>query len=118
MHIDQVRAVRALGRRLTQILFALRSIYAFYAQGSNYGELHARIRANRALWSRYAADTSFRFLVSGYKRTLSQEYQRQIMESFDYMQFLGNIDMKNPEIILGCFEECMLVSFITHKMRQ
>jgi len=28
------------------------------------------------------------------------------MESFAYMGFLGKIDLKNSEIVLGCFEEC------------
>lgn len=30
------------------------------------------------------------------------------MESFDYMGFMGKIDMKNPDIVLGCFEECTI----------
>ncbi|KAJ8516074.1 hypothetical protein ONZ45_g6574 [Pleurotus djamor] len=31
--------------------------------------------------------------------------QREVMESFGYMNFLGKIDLKAPEITLACFEE-------------
>jgi tRNA (guanine10-N2)-methyltransferase len=86
----------------------LRSIHQFFAQGRNYDELHADNQTSRAkdLWSKYI-HTSFKFSVTGYNHTISGEYQRNIMESFSYMAYLGKIDMKNPEIILSCYEECM-----------
>jgi tRNA (guanine10-N2)-methyltransferase len=87
---------------------AFRSIYEFYAQGSSYQELHDQNRQNKSLWSRYVADTTFKFLVTAYKHRIPQTYQREVMESFDYMDFKGRIDMKNPEIVLGCFEECTI----------
>jgi tRNA (guanine10-N2)-methyltransferase len=86
----------------------VRSIYEFYAQGSNYEELHDNNRINRSLWSQYIADTTFKFLVTAYKHTICQSYQRQVMESFDYMGFEGRIDLKNPDIVLGCFEQCTI----------
>ena len=85
----------------------------FYAQGPTYEALHAQNRANSRLWAPYAARTSFRFLVSAFMHTISQEHQVQVMESFDYMDFQGKIDLRNPEIILGCFEECILSYFFT-----
>ena len=109
MHISQV-SIRVFV--MSYILMqGGRSIYEFYAQGSSYEELHAQNRASRPQWSRYAADTSFRFLVTAYKHTIPQSRQREVMESFDYMRFMGKIDMKNPDILLGCFEECAVFSF-------
>jgi hypothetical protein len=85
-----------------------RSISVFYAQGPSYQALHAQNLANKHLWAHYAANTSFRFLVSAFLHTISHQHQVEVMESFDYMNFQGKIEMKNPEIILGCFEECMI----------
>ena len=84
-----------------------RSVHEFWASGSTYNELHERTRQNAQLWSRYALDTTFKFKVDAYNHTIPQRRQKEIMESFEYMGFLGEITMKNPEIILSVFEECM-----------
>jgi hypothetical protein len=87
-----------------------RALYEFYAQGSTYEELHEANRKMEPLWRRYVADTSFRFLVTSSQHKIPQSRQRDVIESFAYMGFLGKIDMKNPEIILTCFEECTCIS--------
>jgi hypothetical protein len=33
------------------------------------------------------------------------------MESFEYMEWKGAIDMVNPDVVLTYFEECKLVFF-------
>lgn len=83
----------------------IKSIYEFYAQGSTYDELHVANREVRSRWERYILDTSFKFTVIGYNHSLPQRWQRNVIESFSYMDFLGKIDMKDPDIVLGCFEE-------------
>jgi len=83
-----------------------RAIYEFYSQGSSYNELHQANREVRSRWERYIPNTSFRFTVVGYNHGLSQRWQRDVIESFSYMDFLGKIDLRKPEIVLGCFEEC------------
>lgn len=83
-----------------------RSIYEFYAQGSTYDELHEANKRVRSLWERYIPDTSFKFTVIGYNHGLSQRRQRNVIENFSYMDFLGKIEMKDPEITLGVYEEC------------
>lgn len=85
-----------------------RSVFVFYGQGSNYDELHAANRTHQDEWLRFARDTSFRFLVTAYNHKIPQTRQREVIESFSYMGFLGKIDLKNPDIILTCFEECAL----------
>lgn len=87
-------------------------MYEFYARGSTYEELHEANRKMEPLWRRYVADTSFRFLVTSSQHKIPQSRQRDVIESFAYMGFLGKIDMKNPEIILTCFEECMSISLL------
>ncbi|KAF5322273.1 hypothetical protein D9619_001539 [Psilocybe cf. subviscida] len=82
-----------------------RAVYEFYAQGSTYEQIHEANRKMEPLWRRYVADTSFRFLVTSSQHKIPQSRQRDVIESFAYMGFLGKIDMKNPEIILTCFEE-------------
>jgi tRNA (guanine10-N2)-methyltransferase len=63
-------------------------------------------RSNKYLWEKYIPDTSFKFNVTGFNHTIPQRRQREVIESFAYMDFRGKIDMKNPEITMACFEEC------------
>ncbi|SRR6266436_1645557 len=88
-----------------------RSVYELYAKGHTYEELHEQNRtASRRLWEKYIPDTSFKFIVNGYNHSISKTRQRQVIEDFSYMGFMGRIDLQNPEITLGCFEECELKS--------
>ncbi|KAJ7462237.1 tRNA guanosine-2'-O-methyltransferase [Mycena galericulata] len=83
----------------------IKYVYEFYAQGKDYEELHNVNKANKHLWLPYAHDTSFKFLVTAYNHKILESRQRHVVESFNYMGFLGKIDLKTPKIILGCFEE-------------
>ena len=88
-----------------------RSVYELYAKGRSYEELHEQNRGvSRPLWEKYILDTSFKFVVNGYNHTISKTRQRQVIEDFSYMGFMGKIDLQNPEITMGCFEECELKS--------
>ncbi|KAF8554733.1 tRNA guanosine-2'-O-methyltransferase [Imleria badia] len=92
-------------RLLANRCILIKSIYEFYAQGSTYDDLHEANKRVRSLWERYIPDTSFKFTVIGYNHGLSQRRQRDAIESFAYMDFLGKIEMRHPEITLGVFEE-------------
>ena len=89
-------------------------MFEFYGQGDSYEALHTVNLQNEPLWRRYVKDTSFRFLVTAYNHTIPQSRQRDVIESFSYMAFLGKIDMKTPDITLTCFEECVYV-YITFR---
>lgn len=121
LRLEEEKHARLLANRCILIKYALpktltastcrspplaRSIYEFYAQGSTYDELHEANKRVRSRWERYIPDTSFKFTIVGYNRGLSQRRQRNVIESFAYMDFLGKIEMKNPDITLGVFEEC------------
>ncbi|KAG1732235.1 tRNA guanosine-2'-O-methyltransferase [Suillus paluster] len=90
---------------LAQRCIMIKSIHEFYAEGTSYEALHEQTRRARPQWERYIPDTSFKFSVLGYNFTIGQRRQREIIESFAYMDFLGKIDMKNPEVTLTVFEE-------------
>ncbi|KAK1232664.1 hypothetical protein PQX77_003195 [Marasmius sp. AFHP31] len=92
-------------RLLAQRCILIKSVYEFYCQADTYEELHRRNQDNRHLWERYIEDTSFKFFVSAYNHKIPQRRQREVVENFSYMGFLGKIDMKTPEITMGCFEE-------------
>lgn len=99
--LEDEEHARILARRCILI----KSVFVFYGQGFNYDELHAANRTLQGEWSRFTHDTSFRFLVTAYNHKIPQTRQREVIESFSYMGFLGKIDLKNPDIILTCFEE-------------
>jgi tRNA (guanine10-N2)-methyltransferase len=121
IEVEKEEHVRILARRCILIKYVLevnqkinpglflppvRAVYEFYGQGSTYDDLHEANRKSKSLWTRYVEDTSFRFLVTSSQHKIPQSRQREVIESFAYMGFLGKIEMKNPDILLICFEEC------------
>ncbi|KAJ7680272.1 hypothetical protein DFH06DRAFT_1265322 [Mycena polygramma] len=109
LQLDSEEQARLLASRciLIKSSIAPMHIYEFYAQGGDYEELHGANKGRSQLWSPYAHDTSFKFLVTAYNHKIPETRQRAVVESFSYMGFLGRIDMKNPQVIMGCFEECV-----------
>lgn len=103
MVIDLTEEAHA--RMLARRCILVKSVYEFYGQGASYEELHRHIHTNQALWSRFIPDTSFKFFVTAYSHRIPKTRQREVVESFSYMGLLGKIDMNDPDIILGCFEE-------------
>ncbi|KZT10705.1 tRNA guanosine-2'-O-methyltransferase [Laetiporus sulphureus 93-53] len=92
-------------RLLARRCILIKSLCEFYAQGATYEEVHEQNHLLCNAWSRYIEDTSFKFIVTAYNHTIPQSRQKDIVESFSYMGFLGKIDMKNPEIIMVVYEE-------------
>lgn len=88
-----------------------RSVYELYARGRTYEGVHEQNRRSRHLWDKYVPDTSFKFVVNGYNHSISKARQREVIEDFSYMGFMGRIDLLNPEVTMGCFEECEFMPF-------
>ncbi|OSD07105.1 tRNA guanosine-2'-O-methyltransferase [Trametes coccinea BRFM310] len=99
--LESEEHAKLLARRCVLIKY----VCEFYARGRTYEELHQQNRIRAPQWQKYADDTSFKFLVTAFNHTIPQWRQRDVVESFAYMDFQGKIDMKNPEITLACFEE-------------
>ncbi|KAI9510945.1 tRNA guanosine-2'-O-methyltransferase [Russula earlei] len=99
--LEQEVHVQLLARRCILI----KSVYELCARGRTYEEVHERNRASRHLWEKYIPNTSFKFVVNGFNHSISKARQREIIEEFSYMGFMGRIDLRSPEITMGCFEE-------------
>ncbi|KAH8982684.1 tRNA guanosine-2'-O-methyltransferase [Lactarius akahatsu] len=99
--LDQEEHARFLARRCILI----KAVYEFYASGRSYEELHEQNRSSRNLWEKYIPETSFKFVVNGYNHSISKARQREVIEDFSYMGFMGKIDLVSPEITMGYFEE-------------
>ncbi|KAF9054991.1 tRNA guanosine-2'-O-methyltransferase [Hymenopellis radicata] len=83
----------------------IKAVYEYYGHAATYEQVHAINLENRSKWEKYIPDTSFKFIITGFNHTIPQRRQREVVETFSYMGFLGKIDMKNPEITLACYEE-------------
>ncbi|KAF9644600.1 tRNA guanosine-2'-O-methyltransferase [Thelephora ganbajun] len=87
----------------------VKSLYELYASGTSYEEVHEQVRRNHDKWSRYVSHTTFKFSVTGYANTIPQDRQRDVINSFRWMDLRGKIDMKNPEVTFVCHEEYVYV---------
>ena len=88
------------------MFFSSRSVSELYASGTTYEEIHEQVRRNHDKWSRYVSDTTFKFSVTGYANAIPQDRQREVINSFHWMDLQGRIDMKAPEVTFVCHEEC------------
>ena len=59
-------------------------------------------------------DSSFRFLVAAYNHSIHKNRKKTIMESFDYMDWKGPIDVVNASVTLKCIEECRWLVWREH----
>ena len=106
MHFDKVSSILCSAYACTDDC-GYRYVCEFYARGKSYEEVHERNRLRKPQWEKYIEGTSFKFMVTAFNHTIPQWRQKDVVESFSYMDFQGKIDMKNPDITLACFEECM-----------
>ncbi|CEQ43013.1 SPOSA6832_04905 [Sporobolomyces salmonicolor] len=99
------REARLMGSRLISV----KHIWELWAQAETYDELHEKVKEAdcRALWEPYAADRdcTWKFTVAAHYRTIPLPVQVKIINTFSYMPFLGNIDLKKPKLEIGVFEE-------------
>lgn len=109
MHTSKVSQASNLDSKykfiIDHILMA-RAVYEFYARGSTYPAVFEQTQRCRHLWQRYIENTSFRFTVSAYNHTIPLRRQKEVVETFSFMDFQGPIDLKTPELVLSVFEEC------------
>ncbi|EXJ58846.1 hypothetical protein A1O7_06276 [Cladophialophora yegresii CBS 114405] len=90
--------------------FASRSIlskciYEVWGQGWDYEELHADVRRrSHHLWAAFR-QSSFKFSVDCFGSTRDVDQQRDIINSFRYLDLRGKIKMKGPEVEFAVLEE-------------
>ncbi|RIB14870.1 S-adenosyl-L-methionine-dependent methyltransferase [Gigaspora rosea] len=90
--------------RLVKRAILIKNIYELWGMGETYDEVHAQVKACSERWSLYT-HKSFKFTVSGFGSTCSSDYQVRIINSFSYLGFEGDIDLKNPQVQFGVLED-------------
>ncbi|EKM54553.1 uncharacterized protein PHACADRAFT_196984 [Phanerochaete carnosa HHB-10118-sp] len=93
-------------KKLARKCILIKSVHEFYGRGKTYEDLFAQTQQNGHRWAKYVQETSFKFKVEAYNHSIPQYRQKEVVESFAWMDFLGEINMRNPEITLCVFEEC------------
>lgn len=82
-----------------------RSVSELWGTGATYEELHNSIRSTLPnVWDESYGPATFKFIVEAFhgKRTLAD--QRRIIDTFQFMPLLGEIDLKNPDLTFCLFE--------------
>ncbi|KAK4055764.1 hypothetical protein OIV83_000311 [Microbotryomycetes sp. JL201] len=103
VELESDEQAKLLGSRAISV----KHIWEYWADAASYEEMHAIIKHREALWIDIKADStmSWRFQVNAYGRTIPMDQQRDVVESFSYMDFEGPIDLKKPDVTIGVFEE-------------
>ncbi|SCZ99137.1 BZ3500_MvSof-1268-A1-R1_Chr7-1g09409 [Microbotryum saponariae] len=103
IHLDNEDQARLLGSRS----IGIKSIWQHWADAPTYEQLSDRLKTEDALWRHHAASptTTWKFSVTGHGRSISQSAQRQVINTFSFMSFVGDIRLKDPDVEIGVFEE-------------
>ncbi|CAB4489233.1 tRNA guanosine-2'-O-methyltransferase [Rhizophagus irregularis] len=90
--------------RLVKRAILIKNIYELWGVGKIYEDVHTQVKAKPERWPAYDYK-SFKFIVSAFGSTCSSDYQIRIIDSFAYLGFKGDIDLKNPEVTFGVLED-------------
>lgn len=103
VNLPSEREARLLGSRVV----AVKAIYEYWTDAASYDELHDNVRGIREVWSPYATsrETTWKFKMGAHGRTIPMAMQREIINTFSYMEFVGDINLKDPMVEIGVFEE-------------
>jgi tRNA (guanine10-N2)-methyltransferase len=94
-----------VARKIITRSILAQGIYELWGEGSTYTALHESVRTlSASQWSHYE-NASFRFTVEGYRGGKSADGQRDIIDSFSYMAFKGQPQMRNPDVAFRVFED-------------
>ncbi|GAA6060430.1 hypothetical protein JCM10212_002198 [Sporobolomyces blumeae] len=109
-------------RLLASRLVSVKHIWELWTYGDTYEQVHERCKTDacREFWEPYASDRSctWKFTVAGHNRTIPLAIQVKTINSFSYMAFLGDIDLRNPNLEVGVFEEYVFDGTRGQKMNE
>ncbi|KAK9475069.1 S-adenosyl-L-methionine-dependent methyltransferase [Dipodascopsis tothii] len=94
----------AAAARLVRRSILARAVYAVWAAGPTMDAVRAELRAKPELCVPFR-DASFRFDVVSYQGSSSRAQQRELMESFGFMDLQGPIRMKGADHVFAIFED-------------
>lgn len=74
-----------------------------WAEADTLESLHIQVQSKLELFDPYRLQSSFKFLVKSYGNCYTPREQVEIINTFAYINHLGPIRMKDPEIVYGVF---------------
>ncbi|SMQ46086.1 unnamed protein product [Zymoseptoria tritici ST99CH_3D7] len=110
--VDHRKAAREL---MTRSILSF-AIHELWGTGYDYTNLHEDVRQRTESWWDDYRQASFRFEIDSYQGSRSSSEQRDLMESFGYMDFKGPIVMKNPDHQFTIFEDYGLNTKLPHRL--
>ncbi|KAL1879688.1 hypothetical protein VTK73DRAFT_6863 [Phialemonium thermophilum] len=92
-------------KRLVRRAILVQSIFEFWGSGKTLEDLHASVRGNSShLWDKYRS-SSFKFWVDSYQGTRPNDVRLDLIQSFSFLPFDGEVRMRNPDEEFTIFEE-------------
>ncbi|KAL8286665.1 hypothetical protein RQP46_004193 [Phenoliferia psychrophenolica] len=101
--LDSEREALLLGSRA----ICVKHIWEHWADALTYEELQPKIKALPELYESIAssASTTWKFKVGSFGQIIPIKEQIEVINSFGWMSFKGDISLKKPMVELGVFEE-------------
>ncbi|KAI9761379.1 MAG: hypothetical protein M4579_001029 [Chaenotheca gracillima] len=95
----------AEAQALVQRSILSKGAYELWGRDANHAALHEDVRRKtQTQWPLYKT-CSFKFEIDTFRGKHSTSEQRKIIETFDYLNFLGPIIMRDPEHTFCVFED-------------
>ncbi|KAJ1955224.1 hypothetical protein EC988_002000 [Linderina pennispora] len=93
-----------LAAKLVRRAILLRRIVEYWGSGTTYDELFAEVKQTPERWADYH-QSSFKFTVGGFGKSLTTKEQISVIESFSFLGFEGKIEMRNPDVEFAVLED-------------
>ncbi|ODV91741.1 hypothetical protein CANCADRAFT_322 [Tortispora caseinolytica NRRL Y-17796] len=97
-------------KNLVSRAILVRSVFELWSEGKDLAELHENTkRDSKDKWELYKY-CSFRFMVTSFQGSRPKQDQRELIESFSYLDFQGPIRMKDPDQVFCVLEDYDLIN--------
>lgn len=77
----------------------VKAFYELWGSGTTYDDVHISLRARLTrVWKEKYLNQNFKFDIESYQGKRTNQEQRDIINSFSYLDLQGDVKMKNPEL--------------------
>ncbi|RUP48807.1 hypothetical protein BC936DRAFT_143934 [Jimgerdemannia flammicorona] len=83
--------------KLVKRAILIKSVYELWGTGITHDELQVSVRKHPERWLQYK-NKSFKFSVFAFGATCTAEHQIEVIESFSWLGFDGDIVLRNPQV--------------------
>ncbi|EJU04241.1 tRNA guanosine-2'-O-methyltransferase [Dacryopinax primogenitus] len=98
--LDSEEHARLLAKRCILI----KTVVELWVSAKSYAQLHTEMKADPSRWAKFTW-TKHKYLVSSTDHTIPAARIFDVMESFDYMDLKGEINLKHPDETFVVMEE-------------